>query len=811
MPGLPNDLRCALRLVTKSPGFGAVAILTLAVGIGANTAIFSVANALLLRPLPYTAPDRLVVISAEQKKSGTRGGPLSWPRFEFTREHSRSLAGLAAFTPEVFNLTGLGDPEQVRAARVSWNFLDVLGVAPALGRTFRTEEDRPGGDPVVLVSASFWTRRFAGDHAAVGRHVTLDSKDYTIIGVLPPDFRFGFFGSAVDIVAPRVFDLNLITPQQANGGTMFLTYVARLAPGVTIRQAQSEIDALSSRYRRENPKLPDADPSLIARVDDLRDGLVASARPAVLILFGAVGLVLLIACANVGSIVLSRSLGRTREIAVRKAVGATRVQIVRQLVVESLVLALAGGALGTALSAWGVKALAALAGDNLPRAAEIGTDLPVLGFALAVSLIAGILFGLTPALQVSRSDVSAALRAEGRGATAGRRRNRLRGALVVAQVALSMVLLVAAGLLLRNFVQLRTASAGFVPRGLLTMKITLPPARYPGGAKMTAFFDELLPAVRAVPGVGAAAISSALPANPVRFSPALPEGQPEVPLLQRPLFNIQTISPGYAGTMRLPLVRGREFSPHDDAKAPRVVIVNELVARRYWPGQDPIGKHILLGRIVQPCEVVGVFGDIRNLSLSADVQPEIYLPFAQLPWPAMNLVVRTAGDPHRLVSAVRARIFAIDRDQPVTAIQTMDEVLETAAAQPRFTTYPFGSLSAIALLLALVGIYGVIAYSVAERTQEMGIRMALGARQADVLRLVLRQTLLMAMTGIAIGLAGSFALTRLLSGMLYRVSTTDPPTFVAAVLLFTMMAVIAGLVPSERATRIDPIVALRGD
>ncbi len=805
-----KDLRYTLRLFAKSPAFTVVAVFTLAIGIGANTAIFSVADALLLRPLPFAQPDRLVLIAAGRKLTKERQGPLSWLRFQQVNEQNRSFTGVAAFTTEDFTLTGRGDPEQFRGARVSWNFFDILGVRPVLGRTFLPEEDKPGGDSVALVSHALWARRFASDPSIVGTHITLDSREYTITGVLPADFRFDLFGTECDIVTPRVYDLNIATPQQIQAGAGFLNYVARLWPGVSLARAQAEMDALSASYRAAFPKNPDTDPSLIVHVGNLRDEMVSSARLAVLVLFGAVSVVLLIACANVASLLLSRALGRRREIALRTAIGAPRFRLVRQLLAESLLLAVAGGALGALLSAWGTRVIASMAQGSLPRAQDIRIDGSVLLFTAAVSIIAGVLFGLAPALQISRPDLISVLRSEGRGATSGRRRNRLRSLLVVSQVALSMLLLIGAGLLIRNFAQLRAASPGFDPHGLLTLNISLPPARYDKSHQVL-FFDELLRGVRSLPGVRSAAIDSALPLNPSRFSPALPEGQPQVPLAQRPLFNIQTMSPGFTETMRLPLVTGREFTARDGEHDSKVILVNESAARSYWPQQNAIGKHILLGRIPQPIEIVGVLADVRNVNLAADPQPEIYLPFAQLPTSSMNLVVRTAGDPRQFVNAVRAKVFEVDRGQPVTAIRTMDEVLEAGAAQPRFTTSLLGGLSLTALILAIVGIYGAIAYSVAERTQEMGIRMALGARRADILRLVLRQGLMLAAIGIAIGLGAALALTRLLGSLLYRVSVTDPLTFCAGAALFTAVALLASYIPARRATRVDPVIALRGE
>jgi putative ABC transport system permease protein len=632
-----------------------------------------------------------------------------------------------------------------------------------------------------------------------------------VIGVLPAGFRFGLFQPGVEILAPRVFELNLLTPQQLTAGAGFLNFVARLQAGTGISQAQAEMDAMAAQYRRDNPKRPDADPKLTVRVGNLRDEIVSNIRTEVLILFGAVALVLLIACANVASLLLSRALGRRREIAVRTALGATRGGVVRQLLTESLLLASLGGALGMALSSWGTRVAVSLAGSSLPRAQEIEADGRVLAFTAAVSVLAGLLFGLAPALQVSRADLNSVLRAEGRSATAGRRRNVLRNLLVVSQVALSTVLLIGAGLLVRNFLQLRETNPGFDSRNLLTMSVALPATRYQRGTQTIAFFDHLVKEVRAMPGVRAATVSSALPANPSRFSPGLPEGQPATPLAEQPLFNIQTFTPGYVETMRIPLLTGREFTEHDGEHDPLVAMVNQALVRRYWPRENPVGKHLMLGRLPQPLEVVGVVGDVHNLNLTADPRPEIYLPFAQRPWANMNLVVRTAGDPHAMAGAVRARVLAADHDQPVTAVKSMDEVLEQAAAQSRFTTSLLGALSTLALLLAVVGIYGVIAYSVAERTQEMGIRMALGAERGDILRLVLRQGMILAGGGIALGLGGALALTRLLGSLLYHVSATDPLTFFGGAAAFAAVAALASYLPARRATRVDPLVALRWD
>jgi predicted permease len=805
---IAQDLRYAFRQMAMAPLFAAVAVLTLALGIGANSAIFSVLNALLLRPLPYANPEQLLLISGQNKESAATGGWLSWTRFEMVRDHSRSFTGLAAFTSETFNLTGHGDPEQVPAARVSWNFFQVLGVKPALGRSFREAEDKLGGDNVILLSDAYWRRLFAADPAAVGSHLTLDQKDYAIIGVLPTGFRFDLVEQDADIIAPRVFELNIATPQQVYGGASFLKYVARRAPAASIQSAQAEMDALAAQYRRENPKFPDTTPSWVIHAGSLRDEMIRNARRTVLIVFGAVALVLLIACGNVASLLLSRAVGRRREMAVRIALGATRGSLVRQLFVESLILALLGGILGALAGSWGTRLLTSIAEGNLPRASEIHTDPAVLVFTMALSILAGVLFGLAPALAVSRPDLNVALRREGRGTSSGRQSHALRNLLVVFQVALATVLLMGAGLLVRNYLQL-PARPGFDSRNLLTMAIALPSTRYTRGAQMTAFFDELVRRVRALPGVRAAAVTSALPVSPTRFSPALLEGQPQVALPERPMFNIQMFSPGLVDTLRTPLFQGREFTDQDGEHDPLVVMVNQSLVRRYWPNDNPVGKRIWVGRVPDPMQVVGVLGDVPNVNLAADPQPEIYMPFAQRPWASMNLIARVQGDPHLFIAAIRREVLAIDRDQPVTSVKSMEEVLETAAARPRFTTFLLAALAATAVLLALAGIYGVIAYSTAQRTQEVGIRVALGAAPEDIIRLILLEGLALAATGVAMGIVAALLLTRLMASLLYHVTATDPLTFIAGTLLFLFLALAASLLPARRAMRVDPAVALR--
>lgn len=805
-----SDVRYALRLLAKNRGFSIIAILTLALGIGANTSIFTVANAVLLRPLAYSDPDRLVLVSMSNPELGTTTGPLSFPCYTFLHDHSRSFSGMAAFTNESFNLTQGTEPQQLPAARVSADFFRVLGVRPMLGRDFAPEEDKPGSKPVVVIGHSLWMRRFAGSRNILGQTIDLNTQRYTIIGIAPAGFQFApLGGAAVDIWAPRVFDLNLATPQQIQAGAQFLDAVARLKPGVSIEQARAETNVINRQYQRELATMADTNPKFTVSVRELREQLVANVRPAVLILFGAVGLVLLIACANVASLLLSRAVGRKKEVAVRMALGATRADLIRQLLTESLLLAMIGGALGVLLSSWTTHALASLAQRNLPRFEDIRIDGVVLAFATGISLVTGILFGLVPALQTSGGDLNAGLRDESRGSTSGRVHNRLRATLVIGQVALSVTLLIGSGLLIRSFVHLLNVSPGVDASNVLTMSISLPPSRYTANPRMVSFFNEVIEQAKNIPGVRSAAGSSALPVSPSRFSPALLEGQPAIPLAQRPVMVLEMISPSYFETMRTPLLAGRMFTEHDDAQAPLVAIVNQTLAHRYWPNERAVGKNIYLGRLTVPMQVVGVTADIKNVKLAGAASPEIYMPFAQRPWRTINLILRTTGDPRTLIATARHLVASVDKDQPVTDVRTLEEVLAASRTQPRLMMLLLGVFSGVALVLALVGIYGTLSYLVAQRTQEMGIRIALGAGSNDILAMVMRQGMTITLAGVAIGLALSLVATRLLSSLLYQVSKTDPVTFVGVVVVFALVALLASYIPARRATRVDPTMAMR--
>jgi len=802
-----QDLRYTLRILAKSPGFTLIAILTLALGIAANTAVFTVADALLLRPLPYFEPNRLVLLTGAEFTENDDFGRLSYPYFTAVSQRTHTLSGIAAGIFETFNLTGQGDPQQIPSARVTSNFFDVLGVHPIAGRTFLPEEDRPGGVPVVLLSYEFAARLFSRAESAVGRNITLDSTSYSVIGVLPRDFICSLFGPRRDIWTPRVFDMSFVTPARvARGGTYF-NLIGRLRNGVSKAQAQTEAAALYRQYCQDHPGNFDATLNLKLHVENLQNQLVAEVRPTVLILWAAVAVVLLIACANVASLLLSRALGRRKEFAVRAALGATRWNVMRQLLVESALLALLSGVLGVALASAGTRLLVSLNQDNL-SAADLSLNTQVLAFTLAISLASGLLFGLAPSFQMLRSDLNADLRDEGRGFMGSRRGNRSRSALVIAQVALSMVLLVGSGLLLRSFLQIRNASPGFDASSTLTLQITLPHARYSKPEQIVAFYRGILQNVQTLPGVSAAAFSTALPVAPTHFAPVLFEGQPAVALGKRPIINLQQISPDYLRVTRVPLISGRMFTERDDVQSTPVALVNQLAVRRFWPNENPLGKRIWIGNL-PPCVVVGVLGDTRNNGLASATLPEVLLPFPQMTVPYLSLSLRTTADPYSLLPAVRQKIAAIDRDQPITEIKTMQELVESLSAGRRFTLFLVGVLSASALFLAIVGIYGVIAYAVAQQTPELGIRMALGATRGDILRMVISRGMTLTGAGILLGIVASLALTRVLSSLLYQTSEYDPVAYLASATVFIAAALLATYLPASKATRIDPAVVLR--
>jgi len=805
MSALLRNLRFAFRLLSKNPGFTLATIFTLALGIGANTAIFTVTSALLLRPFPYREPDQLVTVRVSEQGNEP---PTTLLRYELVRDHNRSFESVAAWTTDNLNLTGNGEPLQVPVARVTPSFFSMLGVHPQLGRIFTEDEGRPEGKPVVMLSNAMWRGRFHSDPDIIGQSVTLDGTSQTIVGVLPFDVQFPFVGKA-DLWTPRYFEYSLMPTPRLRLGVGYLELLARLRPGTRLTEANAELAVLNQRYREQNPTAPDATSGRVMAAKSLRELVVSDVREKVLVLSAAVAVVLLIACANVASLLLSRALARRREIAVRTALGASRGTLVAQLLTESILIALIAGALGIGVGWIATRALTTWGATQLPEGVPITMDLRVLLFTLGISVVAGILFGTVPALQLARADANSALRDGGRGVSVGPTRTYAKNALVVGQVALSLLLVVGAGLLLRSFVRLLNVDPGFDATNVLTMNVSLPTVKYAKPEQQIGFFDELLRRVEAIPGVRAAATSAALPLSFIRVTPVLPEGQPDVPLAQRPFVDIEAISPRWFETMRVPMHRGREFTAADDAQAPKVVIVNESFARQFWPHENPLGKRVVVGRWPEPAEVIGESADIKNKGLEQETQPQLYLSFPQLPWGDMNLLVRTAVEPGSVTSAVRAQIAALDADQPITKIQTVEDLMNASRSEPRFTMLLLAVFSATALVLAVVGIYGVLAYSVAQRRQEFGIRLALGAERTDILRLVLRQGLVLAAAGIVTGWGASLVLTRLISSLLYKTGAHDLTTFILAPLLFLVIALLASYLPARRATKVNPIEALR--
>ncbi len=804
MHSLLRNLRFGARMMAKSPGFTLAAILILVLGIGANTAIFTVTNAVLVRPIPYPDPQQLVHLLAKDR-THNHGGTLL--RYELVRDQNHVFQSVAVWASDNLNLTGAGEPMQAAVSRVSPSFFSVFGTQPELGRVFAENEGRPEGKLVVLLSDALWRSRFHGDPNVVGKTLMLDAKVHTIVGVLPASARFPFMEPA-DVWSPRYFEYSLMSPQRLRMGVGYLDLVARLKPGVTMAQARDELAVLNRRYLEQNPAAPDAGAGVQWMPEDLRKQVVGDVRAKLWVLSGAVGLVLLIACANVGSLMLARALARRKEMAVRTALGASRGEIFGQLLTESLMLALIAGALGAVLSWAATPLLVAWGAAQLPQGIPIGVDARVLLFALAASLFAGIAFGAAPAMELACVEPNAMLRDEGRRTSAGRGRARLQSALVVSQVALSLLLLIGGGLLLRSFLELLKTDPGFDARNVLTMNISLSTVKYAKPEQQIAFFDDVLGRVRQLSGVRSAAISAAPPLSYRRITPMLPEGQAEVPLAQRPFIDIEAVSPRWFQTMRVPLRSGREFTEDDNTRAPRVAIVDERFARQFWPNESAVGRHIVVGR-GSATEVVGVTADVKNQGLEQEPQAQIYVPYAQLPWGEMNLLLRTAMRPTEAISAVKAQIAEIDRDQPVTAIETVEELMDGDRAQPRFTMLLVGAFSATALALAILGIYGLLSFSVAQRRQEFGIRLALGAERADIVRMVLRKGLVLTAAGIGIGLSAALLFTSAMASLLYKVSARDATTFALAPIVFVAVALTASYVAARRTIKVNPIEAMK--
>ncbi|MFP5264641.1 MAG: ABC transporter permease [Blastocatellia bacterium] len=808
METILQDLRHAGRMLFNKPGFAALAVIALALGIGANSAIFSVVNAVLLRSLPYDAPERLVMVWGTTPQADRAS--VSPADFLDYRERNDVFEQVAAFTAGGFTLTGAGDPEQIRGARVSADFFSVLGARPALGRAFRAEDDEPGAARVVVFSQKLWQRRFNSDEGIIGKNVILNGQGFTVVGIMPAEFQFtipGIFRSPAELWTPSA-----LVKDNSTRGNHYLRVIGRLKLGVSLERAQAGLAAIAGQLQQEYPS---TNMGMGVRLVGLHEQIVGNVRPALLILLGMVGFVLLIACANVANLLLARAASRHKEIAIRMALGATRARLARQLLTESMLLALTGGAFGILLALWGTDVLVSLSPANLPRVKEVGVDGYVLAFTLLISALTGVLFGLAPALQASKPDLNEALKEGSRGSSENLGRGPLRRLLVIFEMAAALVLLIGAGLMVKSFLRLSEVNAGFDPRNVLAMTLSLPRAKYKEPRAQAAFFREAFERIEGLPGVESVGAINDLPLGGDRDSTAFAvEGRPAPPPGERPSTEWRLVNPDYFKAMSIPVLRGRAFTEEDATDAPRVVVINDSFARRFFPNEDPVGRRIILDLTISNAapvarEIVGVAGDVRDLGLDAEPGPEVYAPYLQEPVPYMAIMVKAKADPAALGPAVRGEVLAIDKDQPISSIQGMEQVIKDSVAGRRFNMTLFAIFAAVALLLAAVGIYGVMAYSVTRRTHEIGIRMALGASSSDVLRLVLGQGMTLALIGMAAGLAASAALTRVMSSLLYEVSATDPLTFAVITLLLAGVALMACYIPARRAMKVDPMVALR--
>jgi putative ABC transport system permease protein len=803
-----RDLRYGVRMLLKQPGFTLIAVLTLALGIGATTAIFSVVNAVWLRPLPYPEAERLAIVAHENTK---RPGAFELTPASFldVRQQSKSFAQIAAYFSRDFNLTGSGEPERLRGQVVSAELFSLLKMSPLTGRTFTDDDAEAGATPVVILSHELWQRRFGAQADLIGQTIRLDDRNYTVAGVMPPAFDFP--DKETELWSP----MTLAADAANDRGSFFMYGIARLNPGVTFQQAQSELDGIGQNLARAFPR---SNTDLGFKVASLHENLVSGFKQALFVLLGAVLFVLLIACVNVANLLLARGAVREKELTVRAALGAGRLRLLRQLLTESTLLALCGSALGLLFAFWGLRLLKLINPEGagaIPRLDEVSLDFRVLGFTLGVACLTGILFGLAPALQISKPDLQHTLKEGGRGFT-GTHGQRLRGVLVIAEVALSLVLLIGAGLLIRSFVRLQNVDVGFNPENLLTLRVEMSENKAQETEGRVSFYQAVLEKVQAVPGVEAAGIANAAPViTPGMRAGIVLEEKPDAPPGQPYLANNRVVSPDYFRALEIPLHKGRLLSAQDNAQAPAVVLINQAMARRYWNEEDPLGKRFKFGSRTANTPwltVVGVVGDIRQAGLDTAPFPEFYTPFTQghARWAVPRvLFVRTAGDPLSLVAAVKAAIWAVDKDQTIWAVRTMEELVTRWLGPRRFNLWLLGVFAALALVLASVGIYGVISYSVSQRTRELGVRVALGATQRDIVKLIVGHGLVLTLCGVALGLAGAFFLTRWLATLLFEVSTTDPLTFAVIPLLLAAVALLASWLPARRATRIDPLTALR--
>ena len=810
MESLVKDLRYGFRSLLKHPGFTAIAVLTLALGIGANTAIFSLVNAVLLRALPFAEPDRLVMVWEDASFAGFPRNTPAPANYADWKAQNQVFEDMAAFDERSFNLTGDGEPEKIEAYGVTANFFGLLGVRPVLGRAILPEDDKPEANKVVIISHSLWQQRYGGERNIEGRELLLSGEKYTVIGVMPAGFQF--MESHIGLWVPIAFT----TEKLADRGSHYLTVFARMKPNITVAQANADIQTIQQRISHDHPEQAR---QLGAYVMPLRDQLAGDVRRPLLVLLVAVGFVLLIACANIANLLLSRAASRSREIAVRTALGASRVRIVRQLLIESLLLASAGAVCGLLLAKVSFAFLQRLIPDGLSLSTQLNLDLQVLGFTVMLALLTAVIFGLVPAFQASKIDLNGALKQGGgrTGLNAGG--NRLRSFMVVSEVALALVLLVGAGLLIQTFLKLRDQYSGMRPENVLTMRTVLPRSKYADQPQRVAFIKQVLERVKSLPGVVSAGYTTTIP---LVWKGGTSGFYPEGRTLERALgeglsydANHRQVSPDYLKTMGIPLLRGRPITDGDDERAMPVAVVNETMAKQYWPGEEAIGKRFKLGDPqddIPWTTIVGIAGDVRQMGVDEHVKAEMYLPYAQIKefafYSPRDLVIRTSIDPLKMVAAVRNEIHQVDAAQPISNIRTMDEVLGEETASRSLAMTLLTIFAALALLLATLGIYGVLAYFVVQHTQEIGVRVALGAQQRNILGLVLKKGMTLTLLGVVIGLGAAFALTRLMASLLYGVSMSDPLTYATTAALISVVAFAACYLPARRATKVDPMVAL---
>src|SRR5215475_12690850 len=799
-----QDLRYGARMLLKNPGFTLIAVLTLALGIGANTAIFSVVNGVLLSALPYPQPEQLAMVWCDNRRQGIPDDITSYPNFVDWRDRNKTFQGMAGVTSDRYNLTGTGEPEEIRGATVSINFFQLIGVNPMLGRVFTAEEEQPGRDKVVVLSHSLWQRRFGGNPGILNKTISLSDETYLVVGIMPPGFQFP---ENTEIWGPLAPDEGMRSDKARFG--FFLPVVGRLKPGVTRAQAQADLDVIANQIEKQFPDMAGYGVNVVPMLENT----VGPIRRSLLVMFVAVLFVLLIACANVANLLLARGSGTRREVAGRAALRAGHWRIVRQLLTENMLLAVLGGALGVLLAWWGLRLLVNLKPANIPRLEDIRLDGSVLLFTLAISLLTGLIFGLAPALQTTHFKLSESLKEGSHTGTGGRRAQQIRGVFIVAEVALTLALLVGAGLLVRSFWRLQRVDPGFRTDHLLTLRVTLWGSKYRQGAQAVSFYEQLQERLAALPGVVSASATSDIMLRRLATSASFTiENRPRDPnelALELPFDRAQ---PNYFQTMGVQLLKGRAFTAQDSRDTPRVAIVNETFVKRYFPNEDPVGKRFTFGGggpNARWITIVGVVRDTKRQGLDQPVRIESWMPLAQMPAGSMDVVLRTIGDPLALSNAVREAVWSLDRDLPIPSIRTMEQILSERVAQRRLNMLLLGLFAMVALILAAVGVYGVMNYAVTQRTHEIGVRMALGAQTGDVLRIVVRQGMLLVLVGVVIGLIATFILTRLMATLLFGVSATDPITFAAIAVLMLGVALAACYIPARRAAKVDPMIALR--